>query len=309
MTDHDRGTAAFREQQQQLQLSVTSQLHELSSNIATEHKMNEQIIDLREVRATIRERLFMTEKALQDARKDLAFSERKNSEYNSRIVALENNLRLLQPQRDPALAHRLQELELLNRELQKDVSDKTTEARIGSECLGRKEEEIKQLQERCSGTEACLEEAHQQVKEIQQEKSECEKTAALELEETRRRLSKAADQELEDLKSKHLNAIQQLKQQGSLAEERYTQTSVRLVLVEQENVKLNQEVVDTRILLEGEQKRREDRVCHTQMHSWQLRHLIFIGEACRRPSSESRRGRESITGATFSSWSTPTVAS
>ena len=53
--------------QKQLALALQDQLRDLGDTISSEHALSEQISDLREVKATVRERLQVTESSLTEA--------------------------------------------------------------------------------------------------------------------------------------------------------------------------------------------------------------------------------------------------
>jgi len=240
---------------------VNDQLHKMSNDIATEHTLSEQIMDLREMKATIREQLHMTETTLQETRMELARLERRESEQSSKIMALENDLRSRQPVEDPKSAMRLHELDTLNQDLRKDLIDKGTETSSMREQLQQKEEVMQQLRDQCLKTHTELGEARQQIETLQLEKTQSQKAAVVEIEEMRLFLSKAADQELDDLKSKHLNAIQQLKLKKSPVEDKFKETSLQLIMMRQEKESYEMEAASANAALEAEKNQREDQVC------------------------------------------------
>ena len=184
-------------------------------------------MDLREIKATVREQLQSTNKDLQEARLEAIQLRSQVSEQSNKIIRLENETKIQQPSEDPKLLLRIQELDAIGRDLQRDMHDRTAEKEDLFARLQQKEETLERLQNESSLTQTQLEQARQQVEAIQQEKSECKRQAILEREELRKRLSRAADQELQDLKSKHLNEIQQLKLKHASADNRQEETTLQ----------------------------------------------------------------------------------
>lgn len=242
----DHNTSIMESRHQQRALSVKHELQALGSNIVTEHTLSEQILDLREIRATVRERLHLTETALKHSRLEVVTLQGKETEHLRRITILENEWRSRQPAEDSQNLLRLQEADLLNKDLQRDLATHITEANSLGEQLQQKDEDLHQLQNKGIETQALLEESRQQTASVRNEKLEFEKQAILEREGMRSRLSKAASLELSNLRSAHLDTMQQLKAKESPTDEKYREASNQLIMTRKEKERIEREAATTR---------------------------------------------------------------
>ena len=257
----EQSAITTKEQQQQLVVSMQDGFQSLSHGIATEHTLSERIMDLREIKATVREQLQQTDKDLQGARLEIIRLQNTMSEQSSRIITLENETKCHQRSEDPRLFLRIQELDANGRDLQRNLEIRTTEKEDLSERLQQKEVALQHLRHESSKTQTQLEQARQQIEAVQQAKSEYEERAILEREEMRERLSRAADQEVHDLKSKHLNALQQWKLKHASTDDRYEEASSQLVITRNEKEELEKKVADANAASQAEQRQREEQVC------------------------------------------------
>lgn len=260
MANYEQGATEIKQQQQRMESSISEQLHVLENSIATQQTLFQQTMDLREIKATVTERLQGTEAALQEARTELSRLRQKDSEQLAKMAALEESSRNRQPAEDPKIILRLHELDALNKDIRKDLTDKATEADALYERIRENEEETQQLKDRMSGVQTKLEEARGQTEVLKQEKGKYQQLAAQEREQMRQLLSRAADQELEDLKNQHLNELRQLKLKRSPSAEKFKEASLQLIMMKNENERLKNEAADKEAALEAEQKQKEDQV-------------------------------------------------
>lgn len=275
----DHNTSMTESGHQQLALSVHKELQALGSNIATEHTLSEEIMDLRELRATVRERLHSTETALRDSRLHVVTLQQKEAEHLRRLTFLENDWRGRQPVEDLQITTRLQETDSLNQELRRDIATHKQEANSMLEQIKQKEEELQLRQVQFAETQALLEEARQQVALVQNEKLSAEKQAVIEREEMRSRLSKAASLEVANLKSKHIDLMQRSKAKDSPIEEKYRETASQLIMTRKEKERIEKEATNTKSALEALQKERQNEVSHKLEYTTSL--LIFCeGRIC-----------------------------
>lgn len=252
---------------QQLALLVQKELQALSSSVATKHTLSEEIMDLREMRATVRERLHSTETALRDSRLQVVALQQKEAEHQKRITAQENDWRGRKPIEDSQTSSRLQETDSLNKDLRRDLATSNAEVNSMGEQLQQREEELRLLQIQFAETQALLEEARQQKTLVQSEKLDVENKAVIEREEMRSRLSKAASLELANLKSRHLDLMQQSKAKDSPMEEKYRETANQLIIVEEEKERIEKEATTTKGALETLQKERQNEVGRKLMYT------------------------------------------
>lgn len=217
-----------KEGQQRLSSDVQKQLSNLSDNINVKHAVGEQLMDLREVKATIRERLLATEASLVEARQHATALENKEQFHLRRISELETGYARLQSKESeiPQMRLQFQEAEARNQNLQEQLTKLRDEASGMSKSLEQKIEEI-------TGFTACLSEVRSQLKEAQtktatfaDQKAEYESQAAEQRERMRKQLNQAASIQLEGLESKYLNQLKQLRQEKMTAEARADQQQV-----------------------------------------------------------------------------------
>lgn len=245
---------------QQLALSVEKELQALGSNITTKHTLSEEIMDLREMRATVRERLHSTETALRDSRLQVVALHQKEAEHVRRMTIMENDWKGRQPVEDSQISIRLQETNSLNINLRRDLATQTAEVNSMGEQLQQREEELHLLKTHSAETQALLEEARQQTATIQSEKLKVEEQAVIEREEMRSRLSKAASLELANLKSTHLDLMQQSKAKDSPTEEKYREAANQLIITRKEKERIEKDAIITKSSLETQLKEKQNEV-------------------------------------------------
>ena len=209
-------------EQKQLALAMQDQLRALSGNIFTEHALSEQISDLREMKATIRERLQITESSLADARREVETLRLRDQQQSQKIMALENvAARAKSPTADTSQALlRIQELDSRNRDLQTEIVTLNKEAAEISCQFQHDSVTARETTERLATAQRQLETTREEVTRLQEEMSASEKKVIVEREQLRKELSKAANSQLAGMQSEHMNAIQQLRLEKSQAEEK-----------------------------------------------------------------------------------------
>ena len=250
----------IKQQHQDLGAFIDGKFQKLSSVIANERTLSEQIMDLREIKATVREQLQASELALQKARVDLVEVQRKDSEHLGKIAVLENELRARQPVVNDQVFLRLQILETNNKDLRRDLGHKSRELDSLSKQMRKKDEDMQQLEDRLLVVHTQLEESHKEIEGLHSDKFQHQKQATQEKEEIRQSLTKAADQELEALKSKHLDAIQHLKFEQSPFEKKHKEVSLQLVMMRNEKESFEKEAAEVKAALEAKQRAENDEV-------------------------------------------------
>ena len=216
------------------------------------------------MKATVRERLQETDAALKDTRLELAKIQQQDGEKSRMIAALEAKTIDMRRLEDPKTVLRLQELESLNQELRDTVNTQSTNVTSLSEKLRLKQEESNDLQTQLNEFKSQLDTAHQQFSAVREDKVHYTKRAALEREELRSHLSKAAMQELDDERSKHLNEIQQLNLAQSTVEEKYKETSLQLIMVRHEKERREKENDDATAKIDDLQREVDNKVYRSE---------------------------------------------
>ena len=245
--------------QRQLALAVQDQLRVLSGNILSEHALSEQISDLREVKATVRERLQATESSLADARREVVALQLKDQEQSRKIVALEIVAARAQspPEESSQALLRIQELDSRNRDLQSDTATAKKEAANLSSQLQKSSASATELTERLTTTQRQLEATHEEMTRMREERSTSEREVMEEREQLRKELSKAVNMQLASMQSEHMNVIQQLKSEISPVEEKLKSVTRQVNTLKAEKEKSERETAQLQALLKGAQSETE----------------------------------------------------
>ena len=246
-------------EQKQLALAMQDQLRALSGNIFSEHALSEQISDLRELKATIRERLQITESSLADARREVETLRLRDQEQSQKIMALENiAARAKSPIAEASQALlRIQELDSRNRDLQTDIVTLNKEATETSGQLQRHSFTAREMTERLATTQRQLDTTREEVSRLREEMSASEKKVIIEREQLRKELSKTANSQLAGMQSEHMNAIQQLKLEKCQAEEKLKSKTREVNILKAGKENSNKEISRLQALLKGAQNETE----------------------------------------------------
>ena len=251
--------------QKQLALTMQDQFRALSGNISSEQALSEQISDLREVRATARERLQATESSLADARREIVALRLRDQEQSRRVVALETDVAKAQskPAEIPQALLRIQELDSRRNDLQSEVFTLSKETADLSSQLQQKSAETKELTERLASAQEKLEAAREETATVREEKSASERQAMLEREQLKEDLSKAANTRLANMQSEHTKVIQQLEQEKSPVEEKLKNVTNQLDMERAEKEKAEKETSELHAMVK-EAQRQSDAVVGTR---------------------------------------------
>ncbi len=238
---------------------MQEQLRALSGSIVSEHALSEQISDLREVRATIRAQLHATESSLADARREVAALRLKEQEQSRRIVTLEIDVAKAQtqPAESPQVLLRIQELDSRNKDLQSEIVSLKKEYADLSSQLQQSSTEARNVTECLATAQAKLEATQEETARLREEKSTSETQATLEREQLREELSNAANMQLANMQSEHMNAIHQLKLERSPAEEKLKNVTKQVDMLRAEKEKVEIETSQLRSLLKEARNEKE----------------------------------------------------
>ena len=240
---------------------MQEQLRALSSNLTAEQNLSEQVMDLREVKATLRERLLATEMALREARVELVAVQRKDQDQSRKIIALEiETAKSQQPVDNTQLLLRLQETESRNMSLHREIDDMRTEATSLTALFQQRIKQAEHLDDRLVDTQVQLLEARQETEVVREEKLKMEMQALQQRESLEKELSQAASMELDKVKSEHLVQIQQLKSRKT-PDDKLSHATKQCVMLRSEKDLLEKQVVQLRSSLDDMQKERQIEVC------------------------------------------------
>lgn len=217
-----RTSELTRESQRKCSLELKQQLEELKCNVKAGGFLNEQLMDAREMKATVKERLQMTEKALVEVRQRAILLENKEQLHVQKICALEVEVGK-NSSKTPELAElisQIQELKLRNQDLQEQFNTCRKKANSTSEQLQQKIEEASKLESSVANLELQLGKARIESSTFEDQRTALGSKAAEELSQLRIELSKSASLEQDKLEADYLNKIQQLRHQNTVAEEK-----------------------------------------------------------------------------------------
>lgn len=231
-----RTSESTKELQQKCSTQVQQQLHELSTLFKAGHAGAQQVMDLREAKAMIRERLQATETALAESRQRVLAFESKEKFDLQKISSLEVEVAKYQ-RREPDSSQfmiRFQELNIYNTELKDQVAASRQELVDISCQLKEKCEENSDLYQRAKNLEYQLDEARAESNKLVDERLAYEAKFAAETEKLRQQLSQAAHFEEARLESDYKNQIQQLRQLKTAAEDEAKETKRHLEMLQVE---------------------------------------------------------------------------
>lgn len=216
-----RTSESTKELQRKCSTQVQKQLQDLTTIVNAAHVGAQQAMDLREAKATIRERLQATETALAETRQRALALESKEQFDLRRISSLELEVAKRQGRESDSsqMLIRFQELNIYNSELKDQVAASRQEVVDISRIFKEKCEENSVLDQRVKNLEYQLDEGKAESNKLIEERLAYEANFDAETEKLRQQLSEAASFEEARLESDYKNQIQQLRQLKTAAED------------------------------------------------------------------------------------------
>lgn len=235
---------------------MQDQLRAFGSEISSGQALSEQISDLREVKATVRERLQATETSLIDARNEILALRLKDQEQSRSIVTLETIAAKaqIQPAEDPQTLLRFQELASRNSNLESEIVTARKEAADTFSQFQQSSTEVREATERLAAIQNQVEAANRETLRLQEEKAANERQSITEREQLRIELSRAAYTHLASMK---FDNVQQARLEESLAEEKLQNATKQLNILKVEKAKSEKEVGNLQGLLKEAQSKKE----------------------------------------------------
>lgn len=231
-----RTSESTKELQRTNSSQVQQQLHDLTTIFNAGRAGAQQVMDLREAKATIRERLQATETALAETRQRALALESKEQFDLQRISSLE--LEVAKHQRkesdSPQMMIRFQELNIYNSELKDQVAASRQEVVEISRQFKEKYEENSNLDQRVKNLEYQLDKARVESNRLADERLAYEAKVVAETEQLRQQLAQAANFEEARLESNYKNQIQQLRQLKIAAEDEAKESKRHLEMLQVE---------------------------------------------------------------------------
>ena len=196
----------------------------------SEQTLSEQVADLRELKATIRERLQATEVALAEARQHSHGLQQKEQLLQQKILDLEVETATLrsQPTENFLAVLRQKELEDKNKQLLADIIKAHEDAREAAELSQRQAQSLAEQSEQIDCLNSQLEAVRAALTTLGDEKSASERRAAERCDEVRDQVLKAANVEKTNILNAHANTLRQLKYQKDEADSRAEELSCQL---------------------------------------------------------------------------------
>ena len=236
---------------------MQEQLHALCNNLTAEQNLSEQVMDLREVKATLRERLQATEASLREARLEVVALQRENREQSHKIVAHETErARPQQLVENSQILLRLQDLDSSNRDLHRQLEKIQAEAASLSTQLQQRTKDAERLDERLIDTQVQLQDARHATEVMRNEKLEYEKQADQECKDLRTKLLADASRELEAVKTDHQSQMQQLRVRKS-PDDKISNATKQCVTLRLEKDRLEKQAGQLKASLDEMQKERQ----------------------------------------------------
>lgn len=231
-----RTSESTNQLQQKCSAQVQQQLHDLTALFNAGHAGAQQIMDLREAKATIRERLQVTETVLAETRqRALALKSKEESDLQ-RISSLQLEVAKLHRRESDSSQTmiRFQEMTIYNSELKDQLAASRQEMIDISHQLKKKCEETSGLNQRVENLECHLNEARAECGKLVDERLAYEKNFIAETENLRQQLSQAANFEEARLESDFKNQIQQLRQLKTAADDEAKESKRHLEMLQVE---------------------------------------------------------------------------
>ncbi|KAL8724508.1 MAG: hypothetical protein Q9166_007909 [cf. Caloplaca sp. 2 TL-2023] len=217
----------------------------LVSSIETGRPLEQQIKDLREVKATIMERIKAAEEGLAESRHKVIAAETQEKFQLQKIAALEAEVSSLRnrPQESPLLAVRLHDKEKQCEQLDQQLSMYQLQLEDAKSKLETEYAEKSVLNESLQIAKADMEGLQAKFETITLEKVAVESQAVLNEDRLREELSDACKKEVSRNANKYLNEIQGLRHDLSMAEKRAEagKTTISQLQAEKEEVVTNAE--------------------------------------------------------------------
>ena len=231
-----RTSESTQELQRKCSTKVQHQLHDLTTLVSAGHAGAQQVMDLREAKATIRERLQATETSLAETRQRARALENKEQFDLQRISSLELEVAKNQRRESDSsqMMIRFQELNIYNSELKDQVAASRQEVVEISRQIKEKCEENTDLDQRVKNLECQLEEARRASDSFEDERLAYEAKFVEETEKLRQQLSQAANFEEARLENDYKNQIQQLRQLKTAAEDEAKESKRHLEMLQVE---------------------------------------------------------------------------
>ena len=227
---YDQKLGHSEEKHQELFSKFHEQLKQVNNKLDVEQCLNEKIVDLREIKATIRERLQATETSLAEARQRNLVLENQEHCHMRKISLLESEAENFRSKVAESMNATtvLCQLESRNHEFQQQMESSRSENSEISKQLQYSREENAKFQEQVHDLQSQLDLARSEAISLLEQKNAQESRASTDCEQLRKQLSEAARVEQQKLHTTFMNQINQLRHQATATESKFEQKNQEL---------------------------------------------------------------------------------
>lgn len=225
--------------------SLKKELSDLNKVVAAEQPRHDQLIEIRETKATLQERLQATETALQDARMESAILKTREEGTFHRIASLGDQILQMKAQPattavPPHICLRLHDLETRNRDLTQQSNTLRTEFATLSDQLGEKDQDVTTAKGQIASLELQLEESQAKCVATQEQLSTLQDETAVQHQQAAKQLAEAASHDRASLTKELAETQRQLEQAQSNAKALSLQSSEEVNVQSAKYAKLEQ---------------------------------------------------------------------
>ncbi|MCJ1477769.1 hypothetical protein MMC13_006442 [Lambiella insularis] len=215
-----KASESARVEQRKLKHYFQKQIDMLKASVKTEQSLSDQVVDLREVRATVKERLQASEAALAESRHTLVGLQNMEKQLNQEISSLRGEILALhaRPSEEPDVILRLREAESRNTELEANIARMLGDSSEHTDQVKRLDERAVIMQSQIDELTSQLEATRLQTQRLEMEKSNCEKQANMKYEGLKSQLLEATNAERAILLKEQSVASEKLRRQKALAD-------------------------------------------------------------------------------------------
>lgn len=209
-----------RSDQLKFKRDLQKQFEGLTTSIKAEQSLSEQVIDLREIKATLKERAQAGETALAKARQMVLELQGREQLLVQQVSGLKVEVSTLfnRPREDPEAAARLRQADTRNSELQAEVAKLLSNSSEHAGKLGENTDLITGLHEQVTALGFQLKDSKAAIVLLEKQKSGCEAQADARYEKLRSQLLEAANAERVILTGEQSKSLQEMQRKRTAAE-------------------------------------------------------------------------------------------
>lgn len=211
-----------RADQLKFKRSLQKQVKELKTSIKAEQSLSEQVIDLREIKAALKERTQASETGLAEARQVVVGLQGREQLLVQEISELKAEVSILRarPVEDPEAHTRFRQIEADNAEMQAEIARLLSDSSEHAEKSKQNSEVITGLLEHVKVLEFQIKEAKSMNVLLEKQKSGCEAHAKAKYENLRSQLLETTNAERAILTKEHSDTMQQMQQKKAATDNR-----------------------------------------------------------------------------------------